>query len=154
MKILFREMKFLDINQVKKLNEDNLPENYDKEFWIDTFHNQAKHHSFVAVTSCDIIGYIFADEQGIISLAVANEFRCKGIAKELMKWSLNTYNSIINLNVRKSNLPAINLYNQLGFREKCTIEKYYDNPTEDSLLLECDRTNKTKYKTNKKKQIN
>lgn len=135
MKILFRSMKLLDINQVKKINEENLPENYSKDFWIETFHDGAKLHSFVAEAMTQIIGYVFSDQEGVISLAVDNRFRGKGIAEQLMKHCLNTYTNDITLHVRKSNLQALNLYKKLGFNEKDVITDYYINPTEDALLL-------------------
>lgn len=133
MKILIRNTKFSDINQIDNLNRKCLPENYTKDFWIQKF-NESKPHSFVAIFSGQIVGYIFTDNNFIISLAVDEKFRSKGIAKELTKHCLNTLKSI-KLQVRISNASAINLYNFFGFTIKKTIKSYYISPDEDGYVM-------------------
>ena len=39
------------------------------------------------------------------------------------------------LEVRVSNMPAIALYNKLGFEQVGCRPKYYSNPREDALVL-------------------
>jgi hypothetical protein len=73
MKVVIRLAKFMDIPEIIKVNLECLPENYDRIFWNQQFYI-GREHSFVAVCG-DIIGYVFCDEQSIISFAVQEKFR-------------------------------------------------------------------------------
>ncbi len=88
--------------------------------------------------SGDVIGYIAAseilDEQYLDSLAVRGGQRGKGVATALMKAAFDTEKSVY-LEVRQSNLPAISLYKKLGFTEYAKRRDYYDNPTEDAIMM-------------------
>lgn len=148
MKILIRPTKLTDIAQMMTLNQNSLPENYDKEFWMQKFH-VCKSHSFVALVSGDIIGYIFADNDSIISFAVDSKYRGKGIGKQLLHHCLNTFTNSVKLHVRVSNEPALKLYSLLGFKETETIKNYYVSPVEDSYVMEWKPT-AIKYEEKKK----
>lgn len=79
----------------------------------------------------------------IVQLAVLPEFRNKGIASALIKIFLenyrislnNDYNSedsrydrtIVSLHTRISNINANNLYEKIGFENKCIVKNYYNN---------------------------
>jgi len=129
MKVVIRLAKFMDIPEIIKVNLECLPENYDRIFWNQQFYI-GREHSFVAVCG-DIIGYVFCDEQSIISFAVQEKFRKNGIGRQLLHHCLNTFKCPCNLNVRVNNLPALKLYNSLGFLIQETIPNYYHNPKED-----------------------
>ena len=47
----------------------------------------------------------------------------------------NNSNSIVTLEVRKSNLVAINLYQKLGFEIVGTRKNYYFDNREDALIM-------------------
>lgn len=134
MKILIRQTKFIDIKQMMNLNEKSLTENYDREFWNQTFHI-GKTHSFVAIWATTVIGYIFCDNDTIISLAIDDKFRNKGIGKQLLHNCLNTYNTPVKLHVRVTNDVALKLYKSLRFIEEEKITEYYVNPTEDAYTM-------------------
>lgn len=75
----------------------------------------------------------------IIDVAVHKEFRRQGIAKKLLLEMIKQCKSQgvfeINLEVRKSNTPAIELYKKLGFVENGLRKRYYEN-TEDAILMQ------------------
>ena len=48
---------------------------------------------------------------------------------------INDSNPIVTLEVRKSNLVAINLYQKLGFEIVGTRKKYYSDNREDALIM-------------------
>ncbi len=98
--------------------------------------------SLVAENSGEVLGYIAAsevlDEQYLDSLAVRADSRGKGIATALMKEAFDPEKSIF-LEVRKSNLPAISLYKKLGFIQYAERSGYYENPTENAILMRNER---------------
>jgi len=101
-------------------------------------------HSILAVAEVngEIVGYIVArtiiDEAEILSIAVKSSLRKKGIASHLVAYILKKLKNLVKicyLEVRVSNLPAINLYKKFGFKI-CSLRKnYYLFPQEDALIM-------------------
>lgn len=98
---------------------------------------------FGAFCEGELAGYIggrtIAEETEIFNVAVKPDFRRKGIAKKLIEKfieaSLEKETRQIFLEVRTSNLGAINLYEKCGF-VFCGIRKdYYDDPKENAILM-------------------
>ncbi|MBQ6801946.1 MAG: ribosomal protein S18-alanine N-acetyltransferase [Oscillospiraceae bacterium] len=98
---------------------------------------------FGAFCEDEFAGYIggrtVAGETEIFNVAVLPEFRRKGIGKalieEFIKTAIEKETRVIFLEVRTSNLPAINLYEKCGF-VFCGIRKdYYDDPKENAILM-------------------
>jgi ribosomal-protein-alanine N-acetyltransferase len=79
------------------------------------------------------------DELHINNLAVLPEFRRAGIATALLRRvleeavRLGTRRTM--LEVRRSNLPAQELYRKFGFTVSGVRSNYYTNPPEDALVL-------------------
>ena len=90
-----------------------------------------------------VVGYItysvVLGEVQIANVAVHPDFRRCGIAERLLKKlyddSVSDKMSIITLEVRESNLPAINLYKKCSFIECGKRKNYYKNPSEDAILM-------------------
>jgi len=97
---------------------------------------------FVITYDGFIAGYIVfsncIDHTDLISVAIKPLYRRLGLAKELIKYmeKLCKENDIypVLLEVRKNNIPAINLYESLGYKNINTRKNYYTNPTEDALI--------------------
>ena len=130
-KIAIRSMKMIDIGQTKTLNEKCLQENYQREYWIEKW-QKGKENSFVAVFAKLIIGYVLCSQNHVISFAVDEQYRGKGLGKLLMQHCLNTCNAPVTLNVRVGNKTALALYYSLGFATVKVAPNYYSNPTEDA----------------------
>lgn len=81
-----------------------------------------------------------ADEIQILNIAVAEQFRRRGIAGKLLGAALGTagekHASRINLEVRKSNHQAIGLYRSFGFRPVGERPGYYSAQHEPAVLME------------------
>ena len=94
----------------------------------------------VAVEDDRIVGFLafeqILDEGSIVEVAVHPDHRRKGIAKELIRSALSD-NSLkeIFLEVRESNIPAIRLYESLGFEQIGVRKGYYDDPKEDAVVM-------------------
>lgn len=92
------------------------------------------------VINNELIGYILLnkclDEAEILKICVVNKYRKRGIGKKLIDFSVENIPDlkIINLEVRKSNIPAINLYKSKGFEIVGERKKYYKN-NEDAVLM-------------------
>ena len=75
----------------------------------------------------------------MMNVAVHPDFRRQGIAEALVNGlveHLKTMGShCLTLEVRASNVPAISLYEKLGFSEIGRRKNYYRNPREDALIL-------------------
>lgn len=79
------------------------------------------------------------DECEILNFAVEKENRGKGIGEKLIREFLNsefTRGCRIFLDVRKSNLPAIALYEKIGFKRITERKNFYQNPSEDAIIME------------------
>ncbi|HEX4229939.1 MAG TPA: ribosomal protein S18-alanine N-acetyltransferase [Bryobacteraceae bacterium] len=73
-------------------------------------------------------------EREILNLAVAPEWRRRGIAKTLLEHHLAQGGTHF-LEVRESNLAAQALYRTLGFREVGRRLGYYDRPAESAIVM-------------------
>lgn len=90
-----------------------------------------------------VAGYIGSqtviDASDIMNVAVAPQYRNHGIATALIDRlcaQLIKQGALsVALEVRCTNLPAISLYNKLGFEQVGVRRNYYRNPREDALIL-------------------
>ena len=97
----------------------------------------------VAKTGDVVSGYItyttVLDEIQIANVAVHPDMRRLGIGDALLnslyKCATENDTSLITLEVRASNTPAINLYRKHGFIEVGRRKNYYKDPTEDAILM-------------------
>ncbi len=98
---------------------------------------------YVAKEGEEILGYIgvhnIFGEGEITTLAVNPMYRRRGVADKLFVHFLQEEKKmgikLINLEVRSGNEPAKSLYKKYGFSEVGVRKKYYQNPTEDALLM-------------------
>ena len=97
----------------------------------------------VALEEATVAGYIGSqtviDETDMMNVAVDPDFRRRGIAEmlilELVEQLRAAGSRCLTLEVRASNLPAIALYDKLGFVQIGRRKNYYRNPREDALIL-------------------
>ena len=97
----------------------------------------------VAVEDDRVIGYIGSqtsiDETDVMNVAVRPDCRRRGIAEalivELVAKLKEKGSHALMLEVRASNVPAISLYEKLGFLQVGCRKNYYRNPREDALIL-------------------
>jgi ribosomal-protein-alanine N-acetyltransferase len=90
-----------------------------------------------------ILGYCglwgVAGEGQITNVAVAKQHRGRGIAKSMLEKMLqlgrNQGLDAFTLEVRESNIPAIELYHKLGFHDAGIRKNFYDAPQENGLIM-------------------
>jgi ribosomal-protein-alanine N-acetyltransferase len=138
-----RRFKPSDLDGVIRINRECLPENYSTLFFMNLY-KRFPETFIVAETNREIIGYIMcrietgipsfkvlgiAKKGHVISIAVLPEHHRKGIGNQLIKKAtramVNYKAKECYLEVRESNLPAIQLYKKLGFEVVRSIRNYY-----------------------------
>lgn len=90
-----------------------------------------------------VLGYVGSqtvlDETDMMNIAVQPECRRRGIAAALIGELVNQLRErgshILRLEVRESNVPAIALYESMGFTQLGLRKNYYRNPKENALIL-------------------
>lgn len=97
---------------------------------------------YVAVVNNKVVGYggfwwvMFEAE--ITNIAVHPDFRKQGIAMKILqamiKKCLETSTTLLHLEVRESNAPALSLYNKLGFKQDGLRKGYYSDG-ENAVLM-------------------
>jgi ribosomal-protein-alanine N-acetyltransferase len=87
-----------------------------------------------------LIAWVIVDEMHIGTIAVDQPFRRVGIASALLdvihQQAYEEQLGKIYLEVRKSNLPAQNLYRKFGYEITGVRQGYYADNHEDALLME------------------
>ncbi len=102
--------------------------------------------AFVAEIDGKIVGYSVIsnvlDEAELLRIACLPQFRRTGIARSLLSECISYLEEKnaehIFLEVRESNIPAINLYLSSGFRKAGFRKNYYKSPTENAILMRKD----------------
>lgn len=94
----------------------------------------------VAVAGSALVGFLVSREVGpgereILNLGVIPYYRRRGIARRLLQEELERSRETWFLEVRESNLAALNLYQQLGFTPVGRREQYYQDPSEDAIVM-------------------
>lgn len=77
------------------------------------------------------------DEVYINNIAVSDKYRRNGIGERLLLALEKSVSpaAFITLEVRKSNLPAQNLYKKLGYAVVGERKNFYSSPTENAILM-------------------
>jgi ribosomal-protein-alanine N-acetyltransferase len=94
----------------------------------------------VALDGDSVVGYVGSQtvlgEADMMNIAVADSHRRRGIARALVEELIVRLDAtMLTLEVRASNAPAIRLYESLGFRQVGLRKNYYRKPKEDALIL-------------------
>ena len=86
-----------------------------------------------------IIGQKIPPEAEIYRIAVRPDKRQRGIGYRLLSYALKTELGsgveTVFLEVRESNIPARALYRAYGFTEVSIRKNYYQNPTENAVIM-------------------
>lgn len=116
-----------------------------EEAWsLESFRSEAEKPSGFVLAVLDekqkLAGFLTAscilDTADLTNIAVAPEYRRKGIAGMLLKELCSCIgNASLFLEVRESNLPARNFYQKHGFAQVGIRKHFYQNPDENAILM-------------------
>lgn len=138
--ILYRYAENKDVFDILSLDNENFSNNFKEAFYLEYIKNQ---RVIVAEKEENVIGYVIfnqiLDEAEIYKIVVLKELRKKQIAFKIIEFLLNKLKKTnvekIFLEVRKNNIPAINLYKKCGFTNIREIVDYYNNPKENGIMM-------------------
>ena len=142
-----------DLEDIVHINRISLPENYTVAYFIGLIKSW-RETSCVAVYKNKVVGYTIMRIEGsintpwkprnvkkghIISVAVLPDLRRLGIGNKMMAFVTEKALALdkvkeITLEVRQSNLPAVNMYRNLNFVSHKIINGYYSDG-EDAILM-------------------
>lgn len=101
-------------------------------------------HYLLELENDKIIGYLYYsdiyDRAEINQIEVEVSHRNCGKATKLLQKMLEFVEKSITLEVKKDNIPAINLYKKFGFQEKAIRQGYYQGV--DGILMEREKDTK------------
>jgi len=132
-----------DISQVSALERVCFTAPWDTAAYFRELQNPSAYY-LVARAGEEIAGYggmwAIGDEAHIVTLAVAQVFRQRGIGRRLLDGLLEEAHRLairhITLEVRVTNVPAQSLYRSLGFRVIGHRRRYYPDNGEDAAVME------------------
>ncbi|MEM2211112.1 MAG: ribosomal protein S18-alanine N-acetyltransferase [Nitrososphaerales archaeon] len=135
-----RRCKWEDLNRVLEIERTSFNQPYDRNVFIYYLMNESERF-LVAEVNNFVVGYIISSILNnvglIISLAVDNKWRRKGIGKKLLEVAFQQLSNKVKrveLQVRVSNESALRFYLNFGFKIEKRIKEYYPDG-EDAYLM-------------------
>ena len=144
MMIEFRKLKLRDLNAIEEIERLSYPTPWSRSM----FAGELAKPSSICLGAVDaerdeLVGYLiisrYVDAWHVMNIAVAPEYRRRGIARRLMERLFEVTERDADcgytLEVRVSNEAAIRLYEELGFRTRGIRRGYYTDNREDALIM-------------------
>ena len=139
---LIRPASFDDISSIVEIENKTKQMPWSKAQFRSSM--EVGHYSVVMHKDCDILGFAIYSpiipESHLLNIAIDPAYQGKGLGDKLLQQIILQNRTIgvktISLEVRVSNLPAINLYEKRGFHKDAIRPDYYSgSPKEDALLM-------------------
>ena len=119
-----------DIKQVAAIEKEIFSLPWSEKSFLDSLKNENTVY-IVAEIKDEIVAYCGAyisfEEADISNVAVKKNFRRKNVAENML--------NKLTLEVREPNVPAISLYEKLGFEEAGIRKNFYEKPVENALIM-------------------
>ena len=143
--VTIRQFTQEDLDAVVSINRKALPENYPSDFFLYCFKACPDGFLLAETNEGNVVGYIMirvemaksnfgfrlTKKGHIISIAVLDEYRRQGIATHLIESMMVVLSERgikeFYLEVRVSNIAAINLYENLGYEQVKLQKRYYQD---------------------------
>ena len=139
---LIREMTREDIEEVYRINRESFTTDAWSKSTIEREFSLPYSRRFVLELDGKVVGYCFLwiirGEAMVMSFAIKRSVRCRGYGRKFMEGIVDMLKDsvdTIQLDVRKSNLPAIRLYSSLGFSVIRERPRFYSDG-ENALVME------------------
>lgn len=140
---MIREMTDADLDRVVRLEQKIFSSPWSLRNFRYELNDNPFANLYVYEADGEIAGYcdlqIKFENADLALIAVAPEYRRSGIAQEMLDFMIDlavrAECEIISLEVRKSNEPAIRLYEKNGFIQANIRKNYYSDNHEDAYLM-------------------
>jgi len=140
--VVIRNMNSNDIDQITEIEKKCFSLPWSRVSFEGELINEHAYYE-CAEENENIVGYMgmwkILDECHITNVAVVPEYRNRGIASMLINKMIGVCKCSeiknMTLEVRESNLTAINLYKKFGFFSVGKRPKYYQLPLEDAIIM-------------------
>lgn len=137
-----REMTRADVEAVCRIERECFSMPWSAADFLEMIEADYAHY-YVAQEAGQIVGCCgirnLAGEGEITNVAVAPGARRRGIGRKMMEYMLREAPAhkigACTLEVRISNIPAIRLYESLGFQGEGVRPRFYEKPQEDALIM-------------------
>ncbi len=155
MNFKIREMTHSDIDSILKIEQLCYgAHHWSKESFQTELSNKISSYHCIVDENDNCVGYMgiwkIMDEAHVTNLSVHPDFQNKKLAHKLLLNAIDIcYREkikFITLEVRKSNLKAIHLYEKFGFKSLGYRKKYYQDNNEDALIMWSENIFDKKYK--------
>ncbi len=142
--ITIREMNLADVDCVCVLEEMAFSMPWHKESFIEMIENKDALYLVADDEQAGVIGCCgvrsIVGEGDISNVVVHPDYRKKGVAYQMLNELLSRAEQDFGikeftLEVRCSNETAIHLYEKLGFVSEGVRKNFYEEPTEDALIM-------------------
>ena len=135
MKINLRLMNESHIDGILEISNLSFNMPWSRESIVKELDNKVAYYVVAEDENKNVLGYggvwIVVDEGDITNIAVHPDYRKLHIGSMILKEMINLCASknvtAMTLEVRKSNIPAQNLYKKFGFKAEAIREKYYES---------------------------
>ena len=129
------------LEEAYKIECEVNPSPWKYETFLSSF--EVGHKGLICKHNSEIIGFIIFSpinpEAHILSISVIKKIQSKGVGTLLLRSMLDQCKAMnykkIFLEVRTSNLQAINFYQKFGFIKDAIRDNYYKDNSEDALLM-------------------
>lgn len=139
--IIIKKAELSDVPQIAEIERVSIPQPWSEAAFTSALADEkaVTLAAFCGDILCGFItGIYLLDTADIYSVAVASEYRKKGAGKRLLEEFFSALPDEVNsvcLEVRESNIPAINLYEKLGFERVGLRKNFYQSPRENAILM-------------------
>ena len=140
MKLVIRPMQRGDLDTVLELEKRIFTDAWSRASFEAELKNNRYSRPLILELDGKMVGYAVAwiifDELHIANFAIHPDYRRQGLGKYFLSDILSKFSQaeFAFLEVRRSNLPAIRLYESFGFR-KIDVRKNYYRDGEDALVM-------------------
>ncbi len=135
------ELTIKDIDEILAIENDIFITPYSREIYYQLLHNNPHITSLKIVKDDMLVGYavmqVLFEQANLLTIGIKRNYQHQGLGQQLLIDMINQVvllgvNTIF-LEVRVSNVAAINLYKKLGFRQNRLRKNYYG--TEDGIEM-------------------
>ena len=142
MEVIIKPLTEEYVDQVCVLEEEAFSMPWHKESFLEMIANENACY-LVALVGDEVVASCglrhIVGEGEITNVVTKNTMRGKGVGRQILLRLLEEGSKMgaeaFTLEVRVSNAPAIHLYESLGFVSEGVRKNFYEDPTEDALIM-------------------